>query len=131
MITLVWCLLLLTALPIVLALTGAAMRARQLGVMDNNNPRQQIQQLTGLPARIYAAQQNAWEALAVFTAAVVGAYMTDADPAIASTLGLAFVGFRLLHAVFYAADLAALRSLVFVAGMLSAVGLFLTGLLGY
>jgi len=129
MITVVWCLFLLTLLPIVLAITGASMRARQLGTMDNNYPRQQIQQLTGLPARVYAAQQNAWEALAVFTAAVVGAYISQADPDTAAMLALAFVAFRVLHAVFYFADLATLRSLAFGGGMLSAAGLFVSGLL--
>jgi len=129
MTTVLWCLFLTTLLPIVLAVTGTIMRGRQLGTADNNNPRQQIQQLTGAAARIYAAQQNAWEALAVFTAAVVAAYITQADPARASQLALAFVGFRLLHAAFYAADLATLRSLAFGGGLISAVWLFLSGLL--
>lgn len=129
MITVLWCLFALTVLPIVLALTGAAMRGRQLGTMDNNNPRQQIQQLTGAAARIYAAQQNAWEALAVFTAAVVAAYITQADPDRAGQLALAFVGFRILHVVFYLADLATMRSLVFVCGMVCALWLFVSGML--
>jgi uncharacterized MAPEG superfamily protein len=129
MTTVLWCLLLVSVLPIVLAITGTAMRGRALGTLDNNNPRQQAQQLTGAPARIYAAQQNAWEALALFTAAVVAAYVSEADPERISQLALAFVAFRVLHAGFYAADLATLRSLAFGGGMISAVWMFVTGLI--
>ena len=86
-----WCLLAAVAMPYLLAFTGTYFRKRELGTVDNRNPRQQALQLTGAGARCYAAQQNAWEALAVFTAAVVTAHLFQADPADSSTAALVFV----------------------------------------
>ena len=122
-----WCLLIAVAIPYVLAGIGGYLRTKQFGTLDNNNPRQQAQQATGAAARAVAAQQNAWEALAVFTAAVVSAFVTQADAGTASTLAMAWVAFRVLHAVFYLADLATLRSLVFVGALVCAVWLFVLG----
>ena len=124
-----WCLLAAAVMPILLAISGAYMRTAQTGSFDNNNPREQIKELTGTAARFYAAQQNAWEALAVFTAAVVSAWITQADMNTAANLAVAFLVFRVLHAVFYIADLAALRSLAFMGGTFSAVWLFVSGLI--
>ncbi len=124
-----WCLLLMTILPILLAFVGAYFRTSQLGEFDNNNPREQVKALTGAGSRAYAAQQNAWEALAVFTAAVVSAYISQADAGTAANLAIAFVVFRILHAALYLADLAALRSLAFMGGMFCAVWLFISGLI--
>ncbi len=126
--TLLVCLLIVAIVPLLLAFTGAYLRQSQLGVFDNNNPREQVRQLTGVGSRAYAAQQNAWEALAVFTAAVVAAYIGQADPGTAATLGMSFVGFRVLHAVFYLMDQATLRSLSFIGGMVCAVWLFVLGI---
>ena len=127
--TMLWSLLIVAVMPILLAFVGAYMRQSQLGSFDNNNPREQAKQLTGAGSRAYAAQQNAWEALAVFTAAVVAVFVTQADPDMAGTLAISFVGFRILHAGFYLADLAALRSLAFIGGMVCAVWMFVMGLL--
>jgi len=126
--TVLWCLLIVAVMPILLALLGGYFRNSQLGSFDNNNPREQAKELTGVGSRAYAAQQNAWEALAVFTAAVVAASVTQADPEMAGTLAMGFVGFRVLHAAFYLADLAVLRSLVFGGGMVCAVWMFVMGL---
>jgi uncharacterized MAPEG superfamily protein len=126
--TVLWCLLIVAVLPILLAFVGGYLRNSQLGSFDNNNPREQAKELTGAGSRAYAAQQNAWEALAIFTAAVVAAYITQADPDRAATLAMAFIGFRVLHAGFYLADLAVLRSLSFMGGMVCAVWMFVMGL---
>lgn len=126
--TVLWCLLLVAIMPILLAFVGAYCRGKQLGHMDNNNPRQQVAELTGVGSRAYAAQQNAWEALPIFTAAVVSAYISQADPAMTTNLALGFVGFRILHAGFYLADLAALRSLAFMGGMVCAIWMFVQAL---
>ncbi len=123
-----WCLVVAVVIPYVLAGVGGYLRVKQFGTLDNRNPREQAQQATGAAARAVAAQQNAWEALAVFTAAVVSAFVTEANPATASTLALAWVGFRVLHAAFYLADLATLRSLVFIGGMVCAIWLLVLGI---
>ena len=121
------CLLIVVFIPIVLAGTGGYFRFRQLGSLDNNNPREQVRELTGAGARVYAAQQNAWEATAIFTAAVVAAHLLEAEPGMSAMLAIAFVAFRVLHPIFYIADIAPLRSICFLGAVVSAVWLFVLG----
>lgn len=120
-----WCLLIVLIIPYVLAGVAGYFKTTQLGTLDNNNPRQQSAALTGAGARAFAAQQNAWEAMAVFTAAVLVAHFAGADAQMSANLAMAFVAFRLLHAVAYIADWATLRSLLFVGALASAIWLFI------
>lgn len=124
MTTPLWCLVAVAFLPYVCAWTGAYFKLRQFGAIDNKNPRQQATRLEGVGARLAAAQANAWEALPFFTAAVVTAHLAGAAPTTAATLSMVFLVTRVLHPVFYAADLDKLRSLVFVVGFGCVVGLF-------
>jgi uncharacterized MAPEG superfamily protein len=119
-----WCLLAAVVLPYLLAFTGASYRKRELGSVDNRNPRLQVQQLTGTGARCYAAQQNAWEALAVFTAAVTVAHLAGADAGKSAIAALVFIAARVLHAVCYIADQDKLRSLAFITGFGCCIWLF-------
>ena len=121
------CLLIIIAIPFVLAGVGGYFRRSQLGSLDNHSPRQQARELSGAGARVYAAQKNAWEATAVFTAAVLTAHVVGADPRMSCWLAMAFVAFRVLHAICYIADWATPRSLTFIGGLVSAVWLFLLG----
>ena len=118
------CLAVVSLLPYVCSWTSGYFRYRQFGRIDNKNPRRQQAALEGIGARAQAAQANAWEALPLFTAAVVVAHLSGADPQRASLLSVGFVATRLLHPVLYLADLDLLRSLVFVAGLACVVGLF-------
>lgn len=120
-----WCLLIVLIIPYLLAGVAGYFKTTQLGTLDNNNPRQQSAALTGAGARAFAAQQNAWEAMAVFTAAVLVAHFAGADAQMSANLAMAFVAFRLLHAVAYIADWATLRSLLFVGALASAIWLFI------
>ena len=119
-----WCLLVAVLLPFVLAGLGGYFRSRQFGSVDNKMPRQQSSALEGAGARAVAAQQNAWEALAVFTAAVVVAHLAGADAGASATASLVFVAARILHPIFYVANLDALRSLSFVVGIGACIALF-------
>lgn len=119
-----WCLLVAVLIPYVLSFTGAWFRQRQLGSIDNHHPRQQAMQLTGAGARCYAAQQNAWEALAVFTAAVTAAHLAGADAGSSALAAQVFIAARIVHAVAYIADRDALRGLAFVGGMACCITLF-------
>ena len=118
------CLAVVALLPYVTGWTAGYFRYRQFGRIDNKNPRRQQAALEGVGARAYAAHANAWEALSLFTAAVVVAHLSNADPRMASTLSIGFVATRILHPILYLADLDVLRSLVFVAGLGCVVGLF-------
>ena len=121
------CLLIVLLLPIVLAGVGGYYRSREPGGFDNSNPREQAKHLAGAGARAYAAQQNAWEAIALFTPAVLVAHLLQADPAMSASLAVAFVGFRVAHALCYLANLATLRSLAFTGALVCVIWLFVLG----
>ena len=124
MTTPLWCLFIAVLIPYVLAFTGTSFRRRQLGSVDNHNPRQQVLQLTGAGARCYAAQQNAWEALAVFTAAVATAHLAGADASDAARAAQIFIAARVVHAIAYLADQDKLRGIAFIVGLGCCISLF-------
>lgn len=123
-----WCLFITSLLPIVAAMTGSAARLKQFGDLDNKNPRQQASQLQGVGARAYAAQANAWEALALFTVAVLINHLAGGATApMSGTLALVFVAARLLHLGAYLANKDVLRSLAFGVAVCCCVGLVVIG----
>jgi len=119
-----WCLLIVAVIPFALAGIGARLRIQQLGSLDAHHPRVQALELRGIAARAYAAQQNAWEALAVFGAAVLVAHLAGADPRQSALASSIFVVARLLHGPMYITDRAPLRTAVFVVGLACCVWLF-------
>jgi uncharacterized MAPEG superfamily protein len=119
-----WCLLVAVLLPYVWFGAVAAAKKEQFGNVDNKVPRAQSTKLEGKGARALAAHQNAFEALMVFTPAVLVSHVRHADPTQAAALAGAWVVFRVLHGILYLADIDKARSAMFALGMLSAVGLF-------
>lgn len=103
-------------LPMVLACVGGYLRSKQPEGFDNQHPRQQQAKLTGMAARVVAAQQNAWEALIFYTAACVLAYVSGVYLDTLAYPATLFLLSRLLHPVFYALNMDKLRSLVFMLG---------------
>ena len=124
MTTPLWCLMIATFLPFVWVFAGHAFRYRQFGNIDNNHPRLQQAQLTGVGARALAAQQNAWEALAMFTPAVLIAHLTGATAGHAATASMLFIAARIAHGCLYLADLGSLRSLIWMVGAGAVIWLF-------
>jgi len=120
-----WCVLVVILIPYVLAGVGAYYKSRQFGTIDTHHPRAQAAALEGAGARANAAQLNAWEALPVFGLSVLIAHMAGADPAASAVASVGFVVVRILHAAFYIADLAPLRSVAFLVGIVCCVRLFL------
>jgi uncharacterized MAPEG superfamily protein len=119
-----WCLLVAIVIPYVLSSLGGAARVRQFGKLDNKNPRAQAAALEGAGARIQAAQANAWEALPVFGLSVLVAHIAGADPGTSANLSLGFIVCRVLHAVFYVANVDVGRSVAFLGGFACCIGLF-------
>ena len=118
-----WTLLLAVLMPIVCAGVAKAGPGRY----DNRNPRDWQAKQQGYRARAYAAQQNSWEALAVYIAALVAAFIGNVTP---ETLGLIcaiFAVSRVAYLACYLADLATLRSLVWLVGFGSCVCLIVMG----
>ncbi len=119
-----WCLFAVILMPVPLALLGGYYRGKAFGNVDNKNPRAQVAQLEGIGARTYAAQANAWEAAAVFTAAVLTSHLAGLSAESATPWALAFVAFRVLHAIFYIMDIDKARSGVFLGGIVCIIALF-------
>ena len=107
-----WCLVIVARRPYVCAGVGGYFRQANLGAGDNENPRTQAALLEGAGARAYAAQANAWEAVALFLVGLALVHFTGtADQA--GTASIVFVIARILHAIFYISGAATLRSVSF------------------
>lgn len=111
-------------IPYLLAMLGGYLRYTKLGKLDSNHPRQQYQESTGIVARAWAAQQNAWEALIFFSVAVISAHLFDADASKAAAACWLFLICRILHAFFYLANWAYPRGLVTIVGLGACIYLF-------
>jgi uncharacterized MAPEG superfamily protein len=119
------CLLIVIFLPYVFSTLSGYFKFQQFGTLDNKYPRVQGAQLEGIGARAWAAQANAWEAAAVFTAAVMTAQFAGVGAGgAAATTAIVFVVVRILHAIFYVTDKASLRSLAFIIGLGCCIRLF-------
>lgn len=119
-----WCILAVILMPIFLAFAGVYYRGQAFGKADNKNPRAQVAQLEGVGARTYAAQENAWEAAVMFTAAVLTTHAAGLPADAAAPWAEAFVAFRILHAIFYIRDIDLARSVSFVGGIACVIALF-------
>lgn len=115
-----WCILIAAVLPLVwvaFAKSGAS-------GYNNKDPRGWVAKQDGYRVRnAYNAHLNAFEAFPTFAAGVLMAQFAGVDPGHVNLLAIAFIGFRILHGVFYLASIAAMRSLVWVGGFACAIGL--------
>jgi len=117
-----WCILVAGALPFVA--TGIAKFGARF---DNHNPRDWLARQEGWRRRANAAQQNGFEAFPLFAAAVLVAQQTHAPEARIDMLALAFVALRVGYLGAYLANLAALRSVLWMAALGCCVALFFQG----
>lgn len=119
-----WCILIALVLPPLCALIAKVSSGR-FGLKDNHDPRAFLDTLSGLPRRAHAAQQNGYEAFPAFAAAVLVADVVgNAEQVTQDVLGVMYVTSRLLYIICYLADWAALRSLVWFAGLALIVSFF-------
>jgi uncharacterized MAPEG superfamily protein len=118
-----WCLVLVAFLPYVWAPFAAVARQKQFGKIDNKLPRVQQAELDGIGARAVGAHQNAFEALAVFTAVVLIAHVSGADPVWSARLAIGYVAMRIVHGVTYLMDLDVLRSSSWIVGQIFAIAM--------
>ncbi len=116
------CLLIVALLPFVWTICAKSQKG-----YDNRNPRGYLARLEGWRARSAAAHQNSWEALALFTAALVVAWHNGANPQRVDQLAMVFVATRVLHGLLYLLNWASVRSLVWFVGIVCIVWLFVAG----
>jgi uncharacterized MAPEG superfamily protein len=118
-----WTLLLAVLMPIVCA--GIAKVGP--GRYDNRNPRDWQAKQQGYRARAYAAQQNSWEALAGYVAALLAAFIGNVPLETLALIAGIFAASRVAYLACYLADLATLRSLVWLVGFGSCICLIVMG----
>jgi len=116
-----WCILLVAFLPLVWV--GAAKVGG--GNYDNAKPRLFLQNLTGWQQRADWAQSNAFENFPPFAASVLVAHSVGVAQVTIDLLASTFLVARIAHGLAYIFDKPTLRTLVWSAGFLSTVGLFL------
>ncbi len=104
-------------MPIVFSVAAGYCRVQEFGHFDNDHPRIQQAQLTGVGARAIAAHANAWEALMVFATTVFIAYAAGVDLTLLTIPSLVFLAARIAFGLFYIAGWSTLRSLAFFIGM--------------
>ncbi|MDH4549748.1 MULTISPECIES: MAPEG family protein [Pseudomonas] len=123
-----WCILIALLLNPLCALIAKVASGR-FGLKDNHDPRAFLDALSGLPRRAHAAQQNGYEAFPAFAAAVLVADIVgNAEQVTQDVLGVMYITSRLLYIICYLADWAALRSLVWFAGLALIVSFFVVSI---
>jgi uncharacterized MAPEG superfamily protein len=117
-------LLCLSALPYLMACISGYYRQKQLGKIDNQNPRGQYAQLQGVGARAVAAQQNSWEALGFYSAALLAVVASGVVIEHLAQAAIIVLVARLFHAIFYLANIDKLRTLFFAIAIAPSFYLF-------
>ena len=80
---------------------------------------------TGLAARANAAQQNSFESLPLFIAAILMAEYMVVPQAVIMTFGIAYIVLRIVYGICYLANWATLRSIVWTLSLLCPICLLL------
>lgn len=122
-----WCVFIAAVLPYALALSWR-LGNPAYGLAANRAPRRCAETLTGWRLRAHWAHLNGLETFAPFAAAVIVAHQLGAPQAWLDALAVAYIGFRLVHAGFYLADLGVARSLAFGGGVACTMALFFSAL---
>ncbi len=118
-----WMLLVAIVLPYVF--TGFAKFQGGFGPKENHNPREFLANLDGARKRAHWAQLNSFEVTPPFAAALILAHQIGAAAqGTIDALAIAFVVSRVLYGICYITDWANLRSLLWFAGMICIVALF-------
>lgn len=103
---------------------AATIIAKSRKGFDNAEPRAWLAKQEGFRARAHAAQLNSFEAFAFFAAAVIIAQLRGAPQDTINLLAIIFIIARVLYLALYLANLATLRSLVWLAGIGCVVAMF-------
>ncbi|GAC1031404.1 MAPEG family protein [Pseudomonas sp. No.21] len=112
-----WCVLIALFLPY-LSTAAAKFTGGDFGPRQNHDPRTFLAGLEGWRKRAHNAQLNAFEVTPAFAIAVVIGHLAGgAEQGTLDALAIAFVASRIAYFICYLADWAALRSLVWFAGM--------------
>ncbi len=118
----IWAMVVASLLPLAMALTAKAIGGFNLA--DNAHPRDFLYSTAGAAARANAAQQNSYETLPVFLAAVLVAMLFFVPQSIINTLAWLYVLIRVGYCVAYITNLATFRSILWVLSIACCLMLF-------
>ncbi|MDN6275931.1 MAPEG family protein [Psychrobacter sp.] len=118
----IWAMMVASLLPLAMAMTAKLLGGFSLA--DNAHPRNFLQGTTGAAARANAAQQNSYETLPIFLAAVLTAMLFFVPQFIINVLAWLYVLIRVGYCVAYVINLATFRSILWVLSMACSVMLF-------
>ncbi|MDH3790276.1 MAG: MAPEG family protein [Chromatiales bacterium] len=121
MTTAYWCILAVIMMPYIFAPMGQLPGLTYEGFKE---PRRRWPDLAGWKARANSTHLNGLEIIPGFAAAVIIAHLANVPQGTTDTLALTFVGTRILHAAFYIANLALLRTFAWASGVVCIVALF-------
>lgn len=116
-----WILLFAAFLPIVcagIAKWGMFKTPRKNGGYDNHDPRQWLAKQQGWRARANAAQNNTFEALPFFFAAVIIAHQLGAGQTKLDLLCLSWLMLRIFYIIMYVGDMATARSAIWFGALI-------------
>ena len=117
------CVIFAALLPMLTKAPLGYIQSRQPGGYDNSNPRAQQAALDGMGQRALAAHNNAFEAFPPFAVGVLLALWTKAPIETVQVLCIIYILARVMHAVFYLADISTPRSLSWAVGMTCSIWL--------
>lgn len=126
-----WCILAMALLPFAcawLAKSGGFGKPRSQGGYDNQDPRGWLARQSDWRARANAAQANTFESLPFFFAAVLAAHQLGAPQGRIDILAVLFVTLRIVYVAMYVANLATVRSAIWVAALLANIAILLSAL---
>ena len=119
-----WCVLIAIVMPTLLA--GLAKFTSGFRPKDNHNPRAYLATLTGWQQRANWAQQNTFESIPGFMAAVVIAHQMGGNQDSIDMLAISYIVLRIVYGALYIADIALLRTVAWALGVAGRSGLFFT-----
>ncbi len=118
-----WTLLFAIMLPWLMALIKKTPSSLH-GKYNNRAPRAGEQDLQGVSQRVLWAEQNSYEILPGYIAAIIVSYLVGAEQYCIDIFALIFIGSRILYCLCYIKDWPSLRSAVWVVGLLCIIAIF-------
>jgi uncharacterized MAPEG superfamily protein len=112
-----WCVLIAGLAPYVVFGPAAAK-------IDNRLPRVSARTLDGLPARAHGAHLNFFESFPFFAVAVLVAHVVEGPNTTVNWLAALYIALRVVYTVCYFGNLQPFRSIVFFAGLIDAIVIF-------
>lgn len=101
----------------------------QLGTRYTTSPRDKHKPLTGIPARLERALQNHFEALTLFTPAVLIVTLSGQSSPLTAACAFAYLGARALYIPAYAYGWVPGRSIIWALGFFATIAMLIAALL--